>query len=120
MKIFSIVCVLMAGGIFAVPGPIKKILLVGELKTPSGKGSQSQPVELIQYEDYLELNFLSSLNALTIKVANEQNQTVYQKTVDVAAGSTLTIDTQEWEAGKYTLLIADEDGGTLEGEFLIE
>ena len=123
----SIVYVLLVGVVFTghanfqmkMRGPVERIHLLGELKKPD-KGTGSQPVEVYQNENDLELYFLSSLNSLTIKVVNEQDQTVYQKTVNVAAGSSLIIDLQGWASGAYTLSITDGQGGSLEGIFEIE
>jgi len=119
----SIVCFLLVSGIFAyqevLQGPYTQLLLKGQLKGPE-KGAPSQPIEAFQNEDDLELYFLSSLNSLTIKVVNEQDQTVYQKTVNAVAGSSLIIDLQGWASGAYTLAITDGLGGYLEGIFQIE
>jgi len=124
---FGIICVLLVSSVFAnlanfqmkMRGPVERLHLEGELKKP-GKGTDSQPVEVYQSENDLELYFLSSLSSLTITVVNEQNQTVYQKTVNVAAGSSLIIDLQGWASGAYTLSITDGQGGSLEGIFEIE
>jgi len=123
---FSIICVLFVGVIFArqtnlpltINGPTS-LFLKGQLKGPE-KGAPSQPIEAFQSEYDLELYFLSSLNSLTIKVVNEQDQTVYQKTVNAVAGSSLIIDLQGWASGAYTLAITDGLGGYLEGIFQIE
>ena len=119
----SIVCFLLVSLIFAhqevLQGPYTQLLLKGQLKG-SEKGAPSQPIESFQNEDDLELYFLSSLNSLTIKVVNEQDQVVYQKTVNAVAGSSLIIELQGWASGAYTLVITDGLGGYLEGIFQIE
>jgi len=122
--VFNIVCVLMLGGIFAnpvcLPGPVAQVHLIGKLKLPDTKGITSQPIEVFQNEDELELYFLSSLALITITVTDEKNGTVYQKTVNATAGSSLTVDMKGWASGEYTLLITDGQGGYLEGVFEIE
>ena len=118
----SIICVI-CGGIFHTANArvkSQKVILYGSLAKPGLMRSTQQPVEAYQNSANIQLDFLLDLGDLVIEVVDQNSVVVYQNTIDATEGGTLFIDTQEWEAGKYTLLIADEEGGTLEGVFNIE
>lgn len=124
-----ILCLLLAAGMFAetaglpagMKGKIERILLQGQLNNPKVKSlTTSQPVEVIQTDLNLRVNFLSSSGSLTVKVTNAQSALVFGQTVNATAGNGLTIDTQGWSAGAYNISITNTTGGRLEGAFAIE
>lgn len=83
----------------------------------SGQQPVTVPVAAQQNPTNVEVTFLSNLGSLTIQVVNAQGAPVYQQTVNAVAGGRLVIDTLNWPAGTYTILILDEWGGCLEGQF---
>ena len=101
-----------------IHGPLKKIHLQGILDNSSPK-SGVQPVEAYQFEDYLQVIFLTELGSLNIEVADEAGEPVFQTTVNATSGSELYIDAESWNNGEYTLLIANGTGGYLIGKFVI-
>ena len=62
---------------------------------------------------------LNSLGDLNISVVDEFDEVVYQKTVSATAGSSLIIDTDEWEGGEYSIHICNVSKQCLEGSFVI-
>jgi len=88
------------------PGPMKEI--------------QEHPVEAYQNANGVEITFLENLGALEIVVEDESGAKVFQTTVNATAGGTLIINTGGWSKGNYTLIITDEEGGCLKGNFAIK
>lgn len=103
-----------------------QVTLIGRLSRTGSNGVNSvpanpapQPVTVEQNPANLVITFLSSLGNLNIMVINEQGYPVYQKTVNAVNGANHTINSQSWNTGTYTILIADFLGGILSGEFRI-
>jgi hypothetical protein len=94
--------------------------LKGELDGSGGMKNPTTPVKAFQNPYSLELNFLCNLGELYIEVYDETGAPVFQTAVKAAAGSDLSIDTNAWESGEYTLVISDKSGGSLEGKFKID
>ena len=117
--LFVAVLFLTTAGFSKTQGPIQQIHLQGQLTIVKTK-SLLQPIDVYQYENHLQVNFLSSLGVLNIVVVDDFETIVFQTTKNATANSNITIDTEEWESGEYTLLIMDELGGSLEGSFLID
>jgi len=101
-----------------VRGPLKQILLQGQLDSPKAR-SLFPPVEVFQYEYHLQVKFLSSLGALNIVVVDDLGLTAFQTSVNATAGSSLTIDTDEWEGGNYSIKICNGSNQCVEGSFII-
>jgi len=120
------VCILFAAGTLHRPAKalarkilsVQQIDLQGKLKKPGSK-SEAQPVEVFQTEYDLQVNFLATLGDLDIEALNEDAQSVFQTSVNAAAGGKLIIDTRKWKQGTYFLRITDDEGGYLEGKFEI-
>jgi hypothetical protein len=69
---------------------------------------------------YVEVAFNQSLGSLNVKVVDQLGSTVFQEDVKATAGSSLIIETDMWDNGKYTLTITDAEGGYLEGVFELD
>jgi len=120
------VCILFAAGALYPPASaLAKILetthqvdMKGRLKKPGTK-SDAQPVAVFQSEHNLQVFFLDALGNLEIEARDGENQPVYRTTVNATAGGQLNINISKWKQGEYTLTIADEEDGYLEGQFSI-
>jgi len=88
-----------------------------------GSGTVRTPSSLI--EAYLnaisvDVVFNCDLGDLTVEVIDQTGETVFKTTVNAISGGTLPIDTSGWASGNYLLMIMDEQGGYLEGDFQID
>lgn len=79
----------------------------------------TQPIELYQDGDLLQLVFNRTLGNLNIVITKSNGSVAYQHTVNAVEGSTFTISTSGWGTGNYTIRITDSDGDTKEGVFEI-
>jgi len=120
------VCILFAAGTLHRPAKalamklltVQQVDLKGKLKKPGTK-SEAQPVEVFQSEYDLQVNFLETLGELEIEALNAEEQSVFQTTVNATAGGKFIINTRNWKQGAYILRITDDEGGYLEGYFVI-
>jgi len=121
-RILVITCFACISSFFSTNASTNSHAATIPLKGSLGTGGlvRRPSVEAYQYATSVEVIFNIDLGSLTIEVINETGDTVFQSKVDAKAGGTLSIDTIGWERGEYTLLIMDEQGGYLEGNFLID
>lgn len=121
-RVFVVVCLACICSFFSKNAsayhPIPSIPLKGTLA--GGGPIRTPPVDAYQNATGVEVVFNIDLGKLTVEVINETGDTVFQSTVHSKAGVTLAIDTIGWESGEYILLIMDEEGGYLEGNFVID
>jgi len=97
-----------------------KVPLEGTLNGGNPKSqSQSQPVEVLQSESELIVNFFDCIGNLIVEVINENGITVYSETVNTCTTNTITIKTKGWDAGNYVIRISDVGSGFMEGGFVI-
>jgi len=96
-----------------------QINLIGTLGT-GGPIRNLPPVEAYQTASDILLVFNGDLGQLEIEVVDENGVAVFQTTKNATVGSNLTIDIDGWKCGEYTLLIEDDQGGSLEGVFMID
>lgn len=127
-RIFLIICFACAG-FFYEAFPAVKLALVGSMTgmgtmsvgtTPSSNQPVTMPVEALQNPGNVEVIFLTNLGSLSITVVNSQGYPVYQMPVYAVSGGKLTIDTQGWRRGSFTLIINYGQGRRFEGRFNIE
>lgn len=96
-----------------------KIALHQLIATTTVKSAPATPaVEAYQNDTDLEIRFNRNLGNVNVVVTNKWGYPVYQQTVNAAQGRVLTIPTQSWAAGTYTIRILDGQGGGLEGQFV--
>ncbi|MCL2074340.1 MAG: DUF3244 domain-containing protein [Marinilabiliaceae bacterium] len=96
----------------------EKIELKGKLIAPDSK-SISQDLEVVFQDNEVTIHFLECLGTLDVSVESSSGQTVYQRTINSCAENTILIDTNNWNAGWYKIIITDIYGGYLEGWFEI-
>lgn len=80
----------------------------------------TKPIELYQNSNNLQLIFNKPSGNLNIVITKSNGSVVYQRSVNAAEGTTLTISTYGWSSGSYTIRITDADDFTREGVFEIE
>jgi len=96
----------------------EKIELKGSLIASESK-SISQALEVVYQDNGVTILFLECLGTLDVSVESSSGQTVYQKAIDTCAENTILIDTNNWNAGWYKIMITDIYGGYVEGWFEI-
>ena len=77
------------------------------------------PFEVYLQGNDVSVHFLECLGTLDVSVESSSGQTVYQRTIDTCAENTILIDTNNWNAGWYKIMITDIYGGYVEGWFEI-
>lgn len=80
----------------------------------------TQPIELYQDDNNLQLIFNEPVGNLNIVIAKNNGDVVYQRSVNAVEGTTFTISTGGWSSGTYTIRITDTDDFTRKGVFEIE
>ena len=113
-------CIQLYGGTAAMRGDSNPIVLKGELITDTSGAKSGAPVAASLDEGVVVVQFNQTLGSLNVKVVDDQGSTMYQKNVKANAGSSVTIDTETWDNGEYTLTITDDEGGCLEGVFELD
>jgi len=98
----------------------ESIVLQGDLIAIRTVKSTNPPIVAALHEDGLKIDFNYSFGSLSVAVMDSQGDEVYQKTVNATAGSSLTIDTSDWECGEYTIVFCDDTGKTAKGKFVFE
>jgi hypothetical protein len=84
------------------------------------KSTLSPAIEAWLTDGQLDILFQGNLGSVVITVTGTQGD-VYQTSVLAADGTEITISTQDWEAGSYTITIVRSNGQTFAGDFeLIE
>jgi hypothetical protein len=87
--------------------------------TTSSGPLRSAPAPVVSawlVDSQISLTFLQDLGTVTVTVTGAQGE-VYQASVSVIDGTELTISTQGWPAGEYTITIVRSSGQTLTGDF---
>ena len=116
-KVLFIILVLIIGIIATAE---IKVPLKGRLTEDDPKSlSQTQPVEVLQSESELLVNFLDCIGNLVVEVVDENGMTVFNQTVNTCITNTISINIKGWDAGNYIIRISDMGGGWLEGGFVI-
>ena len=98
---------------------ISKIYMKGSIHSGPLAKSTTTPLEVYQEDTHIGINFHSNLGHLYVVVVNQYGYPVYQKQVNAANGSNLTISTNSFSSGSYTIYIGNSQG-YMEGEFTIE
>lgn len=99
--------IVLAQGLIAIPDSSDKtsIELKSETTGEIVVKSYFQPIQAWEYDNSVEVEFLTNLGIATLKVKNGQGQVMYQITVNTAAHPVIAINTAGWSAGSYTLEI---------------
>ena len=100
-----------------VKGALQKILLQGKLSNPQGRSLS--PIEVFQHASHLQVDFLISLGSLNIVVVGDAGNTVFQTTFNATANSSLSINTNGWKDGEYSIHICNGSNECAEGKFAI-
>ena len=98
--------------------PQKNIDLKAIVNNPSPKSPViCESVDVEQYATSIEIGFKANLGNLDIEVTDPSGLTVFEKKVNAATGSGLSIATQNWASGTYTIRILNTQGNGCEGKF---
>jgi hypothetical protein len=83
--------------------------------------SSSQPFRATKYSSlsHIEVNYLVSLNNITVQIVKSSGQTVYSNTVNTVAGGLLNISLAGLPSGDYTLVFTAPNGCSMYGDFEI-
>ena len=103
--------------VFTLNAQYNNVILQGSLMTPGPM--RSLPIEAYQSSNGIELIFNANLGSLNIVVVDELGSIVFQTTFNATNGSSLTIDTEEWKSGEYSLQICNGKNECAEGSFVI-
>lgn len=98
----------------------RKIVLKATSVNPRPKSTVNRlPVEAYLHDDGLELSFTGNMGSINVTIAGN-GASVYQKSINAAAGNSVYIDMLNWDSGSYTLIITDAAGNVYYGEFALQ
>ena len=98
--------------------PLTAVELQGMLRTAQTK-SASAPLEVVQQENQIVVNFFTNLGVLDVSIVNSKGQVVYNRGVNTSVQSCLMIPTINWREGNYQIIISDMFGGELRGNLSV-
>ena len=105
---------------FAIDGQIP-VELNGTLNRPGPSRTRSltPAVTATLEQDYLQLNYNRDLSVVTTTVYNELGEVVYENETVTGYGVVEIIDTIDFEEGNYTIVLTNNYGLYLEGNFVL-
>ena len=118
MKRFLII-ICLAGTAF-VNVHSSKIYLHGNLAGTGLMRNQTSPIEAYQNATSVVIAFSVDLGNLDIVVSDHSGSVVFHTMVDATAGSSLSIDTGDWESGSYMISLCNRSDICAEGIFEID
>ena len=89
-------------------------------KLTGGPKSQSTLVEVLLFENEIQVNFLECLGNLTVTIVDENEHTVYNENVNSCVIKSISINVQNLSSGWHKITVSDTQGGWVEGSFFIE
>lgn len=93
----------------------------GTYSTPGGLRTRSTTPAVIATleEDYLQVKFNRDLSVVTTTIYNESGEVVYENETVTGYGVVEIIDTIDFEEGNYTIVLTNNYGLHLEGNFVL-
>ena len=95
-----------------------KVALKAIIAKPSAKSQDiCETVDVEQHATSIEVMFKADAGNINVEVVNPAGLTVFQQTVNATAGSSITINIQNWPGGTYLLRLLNSQENGCEGQF---
>lgn len=96
---------------------------IGSIANPTGGVTRSRSVlpavTATLEQDYLQVNYNRDLSVVTTTIYNELGEVVYENETVTGYGVVEIIDTIDFEEGNYTIVLTNNYGLHLEGNFVL-